>query len=94
VRRAAKVDANATQIESALKAAGCTVQSLAPIGRGCPDALAAKDGLMWLFEYKNPRGKDEVNEAQTKWHIAWNAPVYVVRTPDEALAVIRAKEIA
>lgn len=88
MRRAAKVDANHDQIVSALEAAGCSVQSLAPIGKGCPDALAAKAGAMWLFEFKNPKGKDEVNEAQRKWHIEWNAPVYVVRTPDEALAVI------
>jgi hypothetical protein len=90
VRRASKVDANHDQIVTALQAAGATVQSLAPIGRGCPDALASKGGAMWLFEFKNPKGKDEVNEAQKKWHIAWQAPVYVVRTPDEALRVIGA----
>jgi hypothetical protein len=89
-RRASKVDANHDQITTALEAAGCTVQSLAPIGRGCPDALASKGGAMWLFEYKNPEGKDKVNEAQQKWHIAWQAPVYVVRSANEALRVIGA----
>jgi hypothetical protein len=29
-----------------------------------------------------------VNEAQVKWHAAWQTPVYVVRTAEEALKVI------
>lgn len=84
------MDANQTQIVSALKAAGASVQSLARIGQGCPDVLAARSGQMWLLEIKNPGGKDEVNERQHKWHIEWNAPVHVVRSVDEALRVIGA----
>ncbi|HEX8924924.1 MAG TPA: hypothetical protein VF786_03990 [Terriglobales bacterium] len=90
MRRAAKVDANAPAIEGALREVGAAVQSLARLGQGCPDALVSYKGVNFLFEWKNPDGKDEVNEAQRKWHIAWNAPVYVVRTPDEALKVIGA----
>jgi hypothetical protein len=89
MRRAAKVDSTQDQIVSALRAAGCSVQSLAPIGRGCPDILAAAPGgAMFLFELKT--GKAEPNELQKGWHIAWNAPVYVVRTADETLRVIGA----
>ena len=97
-RRASKVDANQQQIVSALEAARCTVQSLAPIGRGCPDLLVAgprkayfngkTDVAMFLLEIKNPDGKDEVNAAQTRWHIEWNAPVYVVRNAEAALRVV------
>jgi hypothetical protein len=91
VRRAAKVDANHDQIVSALRAAGASVQSLAPIGKGCPDLLVAtrkKSGEtdMFLIEVKSENAKP--NEMQKKWHIEWKAPVYVVRTPDEALQVI------
>lgn len=88
MRRAAKVDANQDAIVSALRAAGASVQSLAPIGKGCPDLLAARMGQMWLFEVK--RDKAKPNELQTLWHIAWRAPVYVVRSPDDALRVIGA----
>jgi Holliday junction resolvase len=88
MRRAAKVDANQDQIVSALRAAGASVQSLAPIGQGCPDLLAARAGQMWLFEVKT--GKAEPNDLQKRWHIAWNADVHVVRSPDEALRVIGA----
>ena len=101
-RRASKVDANQAQIVSALEAAGATVQSLAPIGKGCPDLLVAAprkeyfngkaDVGMFLLEIKNKDGKDEVNAAQQKWHIEWNAPVYVVYGPEEALRVIGARK--
>lgn len=84
--RAAKIDANQTQVVSALKAAGATVQSLARIGNGCPDLLAAKDGRMWLFEVKHGKGK--TNDLQKRWHIEWNAPVHVVYGPEEALKVL------
>jgi hypothetical protein len=95
MRRASKVDANQDAVVSALEAAGAGVQSLAPIGKGCPDVLVSWCGWMWLMEIKNPQGKDEVNDAQLKWHAAWKAPVYVVRTADEALRVIGAiREVA
>ena len=88
MRRAAKVDANQDAIVSALRAAGASVQSLAPIGKGCPDLLAAFRGAMYLLEVKD--GKAKPNELQQRWHIAWCAPVHVVREPDEALRVIGA----
>lgn len=97
-RRASKVDANQDAVVIALRAAGATVQSLAPIGKGCPDLLVAgarkayfngkADVSMFLMEIKNKDGKDELNAAQLKWHIEWNAPVHVVYGPDDALRVI------
>lgn len=87
-RRAAKVDANQSQIVSALEAAGATVQSLAAIGNGCPDILAAFRDRMYLMEIK--RDKAKPNDLQKKWHIAWGATVYVVYGPDDALKAIGA----
>lgn len=88
MRLAAKVDANHTQVVSALRAAGASVQSLAPIGKGCPDILAAFRGAMYLMEIKREKGK--TNEMQKKWHIEWHAPVHVVYGPDDALRAIGA----
>jgi hypothetical protein len=87
VRRAAKVDQNQEQIVTALRGYGASVQSLAPIGNGCPDLLVAKGGRMYLMEVK--RGKAEPNELQKRWHIEWRSEVHVVRSVDEALSVIR-----
>lgn len=86
MRRAAKVDANQEQIVSALRAAGATVQSLAPIGKGCPDLLVAFRQQMHLMELK--QGKGKVNDLQAKWHIQWNAPVHVVYDAEDALKVL------
>jgi hypothetical protein len=88
MRRAAKVDANQEQIVSALRAAGASVQSLAPIGKGCPDLLVAFRGQMYLIEIK--RGKGKVNELQGKWHGDWKADVYVAYDPEQALQIIGA----
>jgi hypothetical protein len=88
MRRAAKVDANQEQVVSALRAAGASVQSLAPIGKGCPDLLVAFRGAMYLIEVK--QGKGKVNELQTKWHGDWKADVYVAYGPEDALQIIGA----
>jgi Holliday junction resolvase len=88
VRRAAKVDMTQDQIVSALRAAGATVQSLAQVGKGCPDLLVARRGEMYLIECKT--GKAKPNELQQKWHIEWNAPVFVVYGAEDALKAIGA----
>ena len=88
MRRAAKVDANQDAIVSALRAAGASVQSLAAVGKGCPDILCSVRGAMYLLEIKT--GKAKPNELQQKWHINWNAPVSVVYGPEDALRVIGA----
>lgn len=64
MRRAAKIDSNQEQIVSALRAAGATVQSLAAIGKGCPDILCAFRNAMYLMEIKRDKGK--TNEMQKK----------------------------
>lgn len=91
-RRDAKVDANQADIVRALTAAGATVLSLAPIGKGCPDLLVAYGApvAMFLLEVKNKAGKNKVNEAQKNWHADWLAPVHVVLNPEQALRAIGA----
>lgn len=88
MRRAAKIDANQTQIVSALRAAGASVLSLAPIGKGCPDLLAAIRGEMFLIECKHGKGK--TNDLQKKWHEEWRADVHVAYTAEDALKAIGA----
>jgi Holliday junction resolvase len=88
MRRAAKVDANQEDIVQALRAAGATVQSLAAIGKGCPDLLVGWQGDLFLIEVKAGKGKP--NDKQQEWHEAWATTVYVVRTPQEALCAIGA----
>jgi len=85
------VDANQGEIVSALLGAGCCVQSLASVGRGCPDLLVYSPlrGLL-LIEIKDgqkPPSKD-VSEAQKTWHKNWKGHVSIVRCFKDAMGAI------
>jgi hypothetical protein len=86
MRRAAKVDANQSEIVEALRKVGVSVQSLASIGRGCPDLVAAKGAQAWLIEVKGPNGT--LTPDQQEWIANWRGPVHIVRTVDEALQLV------
>lgn len=85
MRRAAKVDGNHREIADALRKAGCSVVSLAALGRGCPDLLAARHGRTVLLEVKLPKGK--LNAEQSEFHQAWRGEIATVRSAEEAVGV-------
>lgn len=89
-RIAAKVDANQEQVVSALRAAGASVQSLARIGKGCPDLLVGYGCPATLFLMEVKRGKAKPNAMQVRWHEGWKTAVHVVYGPEEALKAIGA----
>jgi len=89
--RYAKVDQNHTQVVSALRAAGASVQSLAAVGKGVPDLLVSINGVNILMEVKDgnkPKSAQKLTEDQIKWHGAWQGPVCVVDGPEAALRMI------
>ena len=92
MRRAAKIDANQTQVVEALRAAGATVQSLAAVGQGVPDLLVGFQGQTVLLEVKNgraPPSERRLTEQQLEWHGAWRGgPLAVVDGVDAALRVL------
>ena len=51
--RAARIDANQPEIVKALRDVGAFVQSLATIGKGCPDLLVAFRGKWHVLEVKD-----------------------------------------
>ena len=82
-----KRDANQAEIVKALESVGASVLDLADVGRGCPDLLVGYAGREWLMEIKTQHGEllpDQVDFIRT-----WHGAVHVVRSIDEALAVIR-----
>jgi hypothetical protein len=93
VRRAAKVDRNHNEVVDAFRAIGCSVQSLAAQGNGCPDLLVhcPLPGYL-LVEVKDgqlPPSARKLTPDQERWHAAWRGPVHVVKSVDEAIALGR-----
>lgn len=81
-----KRDGNQAEIVEALRKVGASVLDLADVGGGCPDILAGYAGREWLMEIKTQHGEllpDQVDFIRT-----WHGAVHVVRSIDEALAVI------
>jgi hypothetical protein len=92
--RARRVDANQTPIVDALRAIGCTVQSLAMVGQGVPDLLVGINGRNFLMEVKNedqPPSKQSLTTDELLWHNEWKGKVAIVRNVKEALAAIGAQ---
>jgi len=83
-----KVDANQQAIVRALRAVGCSVQSIASIGSGCPDLAVGKNGRTYLLEVKRPGRVCTV--AECKWIAAWKGHVDIVQTVEDALRVVNA----
>lgn len=91
-----RVDLNQKEIVTGLRAAGCSVLSLANIGSNAPDLLVGCRGITYLLEVKNPetlkkidRPKVERQKNQTRWHEAWagNPPAFV-ETVEQALRAV------
>ena len=85
MRRAAKVDVNQGDIVLALRRAGCTVQLLHQVGKGCPDILVGRD-KNYLMEIKSGSGK--LTEDERDFFDEWRGQVCVVRSAEEALQVV------
>jgi Holliday junction resolvase len=84
-----KVDRNQKEIVQALRAAGATVELLHTVGAGVPDLMVGVNQTNYLLEVKTAKGK--LTKDQVVWHAAWKGQVAVVRTVEEALAVIGAE---
>ncbi len=83
--RAARVDANHGSIVKALRRVGCLVVDTSRVGHGFPDLVCSMRRRVFLIEVKTARGKrteDQVYFEAQGW------PVALVRTVDEALAVV------
>jgi len=86
MKRAANVDRNHAEIVNALRGRGCTVQSLAPVGKGCPDLLVGYCGDNFLFEikaFKEYTVKGALTPEQLEWHRNWRGQVGVIRCVED-----------
>ena len=92
MRRAAKIDANQNDIVQALRAAGCSVQSIATVGKGVPDLIVGYGGQSYLLEIKDPAqppSKRQLTDFEQAWHSTWKGSVRIVETAEQAVAYVR-----
>ena len=91
VRRAAKVDANQTEIVKALRQVGASVQSLAATGKGVPDLLVGFRGKNLLLEVKDGgkvKSARKLTPDQVEWHQDWRGHVAVVESVEQAIKIL------
>lgn len=92
MRRRARIDANQPEIVKALRDMGATVQSLAAVGKGCPDLLCGIHGFNLLFEVKDgskmPSSR-KLTPMEIAWFDSWEGQVEVVETPERAIEIVR-----
>lgn len=92
-RYRARIDDNQTKIVEALRSIGATVQSLAGVGKGCPDLVVGFRSVNYLMEIKDgakvPSAR-KLTPDEAEWHDLWRGEVYVVKSVTQALIVIGA----
>ena len=91
VRRAAKVDDNQEQLVYELRQLGYSVQSIATVGKGCPDLLVGRRNRNWLFEVKDPAkwpSARALTKDEVEWHAFWKGQVTTIETVEQALVVM------
>ncbi len=91
MRRIARVDGNQAEIVSQLKARGCSVLSLAALGKGCPDLLVGWHGENMLLEVKDGAKVPSARKLTTDevaFHQTWRGRVAVVDSVTAALAAV------
>lgn len=92
-RRAARVDANQSEIVTALRAMGAEVTDLSGVGSGVCDLLVSYRGNWYAIEIKDgrkPPSERRLTSDQVTWHGKQRAPVHVVTSRAEALDAIGA----
>lgn len=91
MRKHARIDGNHQAIVEALRHVGCSVQSLANLGHGCPDLLVGRHGRNYLMEIKNGKlspSRQQLTQDEARWAQSWNGSVLVVHDTIEALRAV------
>jgi Holliday junction resolvase len=93
MRRAARVDDNHPDIVTAFEALGCTVLSLAAMGKGCPDLLIGCDLSNYLVEVKNPNQdpcKRKLTPDEMKFQKMWRGQWSLIENVQDVPSFVKA----
>lgn len=93
MRRAARTDANQTEIVNALRGVGASVAVTSMLGDGFPDLTVGFRGENYLIEIKDgskPPSKRKLTPDEKSFHNSWWGKIDIVKNIDEALCAIGA----
>ena len=88
MRRAARTDANHSRVIAAMRKIGAVVTDTSAVGSGFPDLVVSFRGKWHLFEVKDgakPPSARKLTDDQELWIAEQRAPVYVVKSEQEAI---------
>ena len=91
MRTRARIDGNHADIVKALRGIGASVQSLAQVGKGCPDIVVGRRGVNLLLEIKDGSRKpseQSLTPDELQWHVLWNGKCAVVKSAEEAVKYV------
>lgn len=83
-RKNPRRDANEPEIIRALEQVGASVSKIS--ATGFPDLVVGWRGENILMEVKDKKGK--LTEDEQRWHDHWRGTVHIVRSADDALALL------
>ena len=85
--RAARTDANQTEIVNAIRKTGASVAITSMVGKGFPDLVVGFRNKTYLFEVKDPNkppSQRELTDDQRIFHNLWYGHVKVIHTAEDA----------
>lgn len=86
-----RIDGNQNEIVKQLRDCGASVLILSMVGKGCPDILVGLNGknvLMEIKDGKKPPSGQKLTEHEQVFFDLWKGQVAVVKSLDDALALI------
>lgn len=91
MRTRARIDGNHADIVKALRGIGASVQSLAQVGKGCPDIVVGRRGVNLLLEIKDGSRKPSerlLTPNEAKFNVGWLGQVWIVESAEEAVRYV------
>jgi hypothetical protein len=85
--KAARTDANQTEIVEAIRKTGASVAITSMVGGGFPDLVVGFRNKTFLFEVKDPSkppSQRQLTPAQQEFHKLWYGHVKVIHIAEEA----------
>jgi hypothetical protein len=87
-----RTDSNQTDIMTTFRALGCSVQSIASVGKGCPDLLVGRDGWTVPVEVKDgakPPSARKLTGDEEIWKANWKGSYALIESQEQAHQMVK-----